>query len=250
MRTDEIPRDVESLLDRLVGPDAAFVAELAASARLQRPVMIDSTSAAGSVRPYTWLLSRIGQDGIRLTSAGYLPPRVVTDAITSLGWEDRWVGACNRENQTLPVLELRQSARRLGLVRVYRKVLLRTALGARLRADPGGLWWHIAGRLPVAHNEAEHDAGVLLLLAVAAGAPISSEVIGDLVRRGMGALGWRDAQTLGPLDDWQAFGAARETWEDLRRLGAIPEPRFGQPPMPPAPVGIALARAALRDLAT
>ncbi len=250
MRTDEIPRDVESLLDRLVGPDAALVADLAAAAMLERPVVIDSTSAAASVRPYSWLLGRIGEEGIRLTSAGYLPPAVVTEAITSLGWEDKWIGAHNRENQTLPVLELRHSARRLGLVRIYRRILLRTSLGTRLRGDPGGLWWHIASRLPEARNDAEHDAGVLLLLAVAAAAPVSNQATGDLLRRGMGALGWRDAETLGPLDEWQAFGAARETWDYLQRLSAIANPHFGQPPVRPGSAGVALARAALRGLAS
>lgn len=29
---------------------------------------------ADLVRPYTWLLDRVGDDGIKLTGAGYLPP--------------------------------------------------------------------------------------------------------------------------------------------------------------------------------
>ncbi len=34
-----------------------------------------------------------------------------------LGWESRWVGKVNREDQTFPILQLRDSAQRLGLLR-------------------------------------------------------------------------------------------------------------------------------------
>jgi hypothetical protein len=37
------------------------------------------------VAPYRWLLERVG-DGVKLTQAGYLPPAVVTDAMSKLGW--------------------------------------------------------------------------------------------------------------------------------------------------------------------
>lgn len=49
------------------------------------------------MRPYTWLLQRVG-DGINLTGAGYLPPNVVRQAVTDLGWDRHWIGGVNREN--------------------------------------------------------------------------------------------------------------------------------------------------------
>ena len=246
MVTDQVPGDVQGVLDRLAGPGASFVTGLVAAAALDRPVIIDSASVTAAVWPYTWLLGRIGHDGIRLTSAGYLPPPVVTEAVSELGWEKEWPGAHNREHHTLPVLELRRSARRLGLVRTHRGVLLRTMLGTRFGQDPGRLWWYVASRLPEARSEAERDAGLLLLLAVASATPLDMQSSDDLVRRGMMALGWRDAVTRQPLEQWQAFEAARSTWECLRRLGAIPETHFGEPPARPGPAGVALARAALR----
>jgi hypothetical protein len=237
---------VEGLLERLRGPHAAYVADLAIAAALHRPALIDAAPAAAAVRPYSWLLARVGENGIELTSAGYLPPSVVTDAITTLGWDKDWIGAGNREHHTIPVLELRQSARRLGLVRTHRGVLLRTAAGARLGQDPVRLWWHLASRLPDGRNDAERDAGLLLLLGLACRTPLDVSAATELLRRGMAALGWHDARTKQPLDGWQAFEAGRSTWECLLRLEALREPRPGQPLTVPTTAGAALARAALR----
>jgi hypothetical protein len=247
MNTDQLPGDVQGVLDRLSGPYASYVTNLVVAAALERPVMIDSASVTTAVWPYTWLLGRIGSGGIKLTSAGYLPPSIVLEAVSELGWEKDWPGAHNREYHTLPVLHLRHSARRMGLVRSHRGTLLRTVLGARLGQDPGRLWWHIAGRLPDARGEAEHDAGLLLLLAVASATPLNEESADELVRRGMTALGWRDAVTRQPMEQWHGMEAARTTWECLRGLGAIPDSTFARAPAPSSPAGIALARAALRD---
>lgn len=54
----------------------------------------------------------------------------------------------NREEQTYPVQELRELARRMGLLRKHRGVLLRTAVGRRLTQGPAGLWWQVADNLP------------------------------------------------------------------------------------------------------
>lgn len=237
---------VEGLLERLRGPDAGFVAGLIAAAALHRPVLADARLLARAVRPYAWLLGRIGDEGIALTPAGYLPPQVVTEAVTELGWGRECLGTQNREHLAVPVLELRQSARRMALVRTHRGVLLRTAAGTRLAHEPVRLWWHLAGRLPDARNDAERDAGLLLLLAVASRTPQDEHAAADLLRRGMAALGWHDARTTLPLDEWQALDAGRATWDCLLRLGAVSEPAAGGPPLPPGPAGVALARAALR----
>lgn len=238
--------EVEDLLEQLHGPGALFVTELASRAALERPVMIDIRAAAAAVRPYAWLLGRIGEQGIALSAAGYLPPGVVAEALKALGWERDWVSARNREHLAIPVLELRHSARRLALVRIQRGTLLRTAAGARLARQPERLWWHIASRLPTARRDAERDAGLLLLLAVAGGATLGAESLNDLLRRGMTALGWQDGDTGCPPGEWEVFAAAHETWTCLRRLGVIPDQRHGDPPPRPTLAGMALARAALR----
>ncbi len=248
MPTEVLPGDLEELQERLWGSGSRYAVDLLARASLHRPVMVDAAAAVAAISPYTWLLHRIGPAGIRLTRAGYLPPAIVRDAFETLNWDQGWLGEGAKEHLTPPVLELRQSARRMALVRPHRGMLFRTALGDRLSRDPGRLWWHIASRLPEARAEAERDAGLLLLLAVASATPLDTQVAHEHLRRGMAALGWKDTRTGQPLDDGQALEAARDTWSCLRRLGAIPEQRQGGRPAPPGPAAVSLARAALRRL--
>ena len=73
-----------------------------------------------------WLLNRVGEQGIRLTAAGYLPPKVVTAAMDELGWRAKWIGSSTREDTTAPILELRETAQQLKLLRKYRGQLLLT----------------------------------------------------------------------------------------------------------------------------
>ena len=96
-----------------------------------------------------WLLNRVGEHGIRLTAAGYLPPKVVTAAMDELGWRAKWIGSCTREDTTAPILELRQTAQQLKLLRKYRGQLLLTKIGAALRHDPEALRRHLAQSLPL-----------------------------------------------------------------------------------------------------
>jgi hypothetical protein len=133
------PRD---LLDAVRTTDGQHqLRRLLGSARLRGPVLIAADTAAAAVRPYAWLLDRVGDDGIKLTQAGYLPPVHVEAAFSELGFDKVWIGAGNREDLTYPVLELRQSAQRIGLLRKHRGRLLATAGGGRCaptRSDCGG----------------------------------------------------------------------------------------------------------------
>lgn len=197
-----------------------------------------SESDAAVVLPYRWLLSRIG-DGVRLTQAGYLPPAIVEETMRTLGWDADWIGKHNREDTTYPVLELRDLARRMGLLRVYRGTLLRTVAGRRLTDDPVGLWWHLADRLPVARGEVEVMSGTLLLLAVAAGRSRPHALVAD----GLAALGLVDAATGERPDELDAFGLTRDTWAVFRQLELLS--RRERDDVPPGPGAVQLARAAL-----
>ena len=130
------------------------------SCRIRRQV-------AAAVHPYVYLLRAVGT-GLKLTAAGYLPPSVVKAVFTELSLERRWVGTGTREDSTLPVLALRESATSLGLLRKSRGMLLATKAGQQLADDPRGLLRHIASRLPLGKPE-ERDAGLLALLTCAAG---------------------------------------------------------------------------------
>lgn len=94
----------------------------------------EEPSPATVVAPYRWLVQRVG-DGVRLTQAGYLPPALVTEAMSALGWQDGWYGKHNREDLTQPILGLRQSAQRFGLLRKNRGQLLATKAGRSLVAE-------------------------------------------------------------------------------------------------------------------
>lgn len=190
------------------------------------------------VEPYRWFLARLGA-GVTLTSAGRLPPALFTETMQTLGWDVDWIGAGNREELTIPVAELRHSARSLGLVRVHRGRLLPTVLGRRLAHDPAGLWQHIAEKLPLGRSDVERHGGVLWLLAIAAGRRDSDR----LVARGLGLLGWVGRSNSRPPDTRDAAAVVRDTRAVSDRLGLVSSwPRSLGPLPEPAR---ALARAAL-----
>ncbi|MGR7026376.1 plasmid pRiA4b ORF-3 family protein [Geodermatophilus sp. URMC 62] len=229
-------RDVAELIDRLRRSRSAPMLRLIDDAALDAGPAPEPDPAA--VEPYRWLLARVG-DGVRLTQAGYLPTAMVTETMRSLGWDADWIGKQNREDQTLPVLLLRDSARRFGLLRTSRGVLLPTVAGRRLTDDPIGLWWHLADRLPLTRGEAERVAGLLYLIAVAARRPRPQA----LVAEALGVLGWADRSTGRPPDEMDVVALTRDTATVLDRLGLLEgRPRAERRPGPGA---VQLARAAL-----
>jgi len=235
-----------ALLQRIMGyPIAYEVAGLIRDAHLEEPVQITAEEATRMVWRYAWLLDRVGDGGIQLTSAGYLPPAVVQVAVSELGIADEWIGKGNREIQTLPVLELRESAQKLGLLRKYRGRLLLTRQGQKLRLDPLGLWWHIVARLPLHDDDSmEWPAGVISLLGVAAGRDTAADDFRLLINGVLHSLGWRMA-TGAPLGDWSGIGAARDTTRLLQRMGGFAPNSRPWTRDEPTPGGIFLARAAL-----
>jgi hypothetical protein len=50
--------------------------------------------------PYAWLLDRVGDEGIRLTGAGYLPPAHVETASAELGLLEDILGTTGRGHRT------------------------------------------------------------------------------------------------------------------------------------------------------
>lgn len=215
---------------------------LVAAARLDEAAIVDADVAAQMARPFAALLTRVGEEGVQLTRAGYLPPALVKALFDELDLADEWIGAANREELTAPVLHLRETAQRMGLLRKHRGRLLLTATGRTLRDDPAGLWWHLAERTPPrTRDEAQRLAGVVTLLAVAAEA---DEEHHDLVADVLADLGWRQADRTPP----SSHTAARLAWDTtavLRRLGGLADHR-GSRHASPTPRGVAFARAALQ----
>jgi hypothetical protein len=167
----------------------------------------------------------------------------VAAAFTELDLAEEWIGQGNREADTWPVLHLRESAQKLGLLRKHRGELLCTARGRALRDDPAGLWWHLAEKMPVCAADPFASQAALLYLTAIAGS--AADDLDATVARILGAIGWRLSDgTL--LTSRESFMATRDTWEVLRRIGAITGERFGPRPETPSAEGVLFARASLR----
>ena len=73
-RTGPLPEALDDLLRGLFDPRVRrLLLHLVAGAALDRHEQVDSDIAVRMVQPYRWLIDRVGEDGIRLTGAGYLP---------------------------------------------------------------------------------------------------------------------------------------------------------------------------------
>lgn len=220
-----------------------------ADAHLDVPAQPTPAESEELVRRYQWLLRRIG-DGIRLTAAGYLPPVHVEAAMHALDLDRGWIGKGNREDLTWPVLQLRQTAEQLGLLRKSRGDLLPTKVGRALTDDPVALCRHVAVRLPLGKTgQSEQQAGAVLLALVAAGRRVHwSQSPTDpygLMAQVLHDLGWR-------LSDGTAIGAdaaghqAGRTLHVLEQLAVFEsEDRFGRLG-PPTHAGRIFARLALQ----
>jgi hypothetical protein len=233
---------VTGLIGAIRTPSARRQMErLIEDAELERPSQLDATTAARMVRPYTWLLNRVGPAGIRLTEAGHLPPAQVTEAMCELNLAADSHG--QRENQVRGVRQLRESAQAMGLLRKQRRQLLLTARAGELRSDPAALWWHLAKRMPLRSAAAgEVQPGLVLLICVAAR---SSDTLHATIARMLSAIGWMNSDG-SPLSGEDAARVTSCTEAVLHRLGALAEdPYPGYAPWP-TPEGVAFARAALR----
>jgi len=223
----ELPAALDGLLGAVQSDFARRELRWLIGAALDAKPDVDPGTAARMVRPYTWLLDHVGDDGIRLTAAGYLPPVHVQAAVKALALSQEWIGAGNREVQTLPVLLLRETATKMGLLRKLHGMLLPTTAGRKFRSDPVGLWWHLAERMPLKTSDrCAMQAGLIWLLAVAAR---PERHPAELVARMLAGMGWRlsNGTWLDPAD------AARSAWDTrdvLRRLGGVIEdlPQRGQ----------------------
>ncbi|RJO74857.1 plasmid pRiA4b ORF-3 family protein [Nocardia panacis] len=209
--TDEIAANLPPVLAALV--DAAHgmlrreLLILISRARLDAPVPVDTTVAERVLCRYRRLLDHVG-DGVKLTAAGYLPPKVVQALYDEMDMRDGWIGKGNREDQTYPVLSLRESAQALGLLRKHRGQLLPTVKARALHDDPVGLWRYIADHAPRLCKEPYQQHGGLLYLLALTGADDDPQ---GFVRDSLPALGW--------MIDIRSFDAAvRDATRPVRDL--------------------------------
>lgn len=190
-----------------------LLARLLVAAELDDCATPDPATRQRLVHPWLHLLEVVGA-GMKLTSAGWLPPAVVGRLATDLDLLAPWMGKGNREQNMLPVKLLRSTATDLGLLRKRKGELLPTAVGLRLAGDPDGMWDHVASSLPLGRTPVERHAGVVALLAMASG-----EDPYDLIQRWGSDLLWSAGWALPgnlPPSDWEVLDYARPTWDALR----------------------------------
>ncbi|MEV6140613.1 plasmid pRiA4b ORF-3 family protein [Nocardia sp. NPDC051990] len=188
--TDEIaatlPPTLAMLADAAHGMLRRELLILIYRARLDTPVPVDASVAERALRRYRHLLDHVG-DGVTLTAAGYLPPKMVQVLYNELNMHSEWIGKGNREDQTYPVLSLRESAQALGLLRKHRGQLLPTTKARALHNDPVDLWHYLASRAPSVSKALYQQHGILLYLLALTGDIDDPQ---HFVRRSLPALGW------------------------------------------------------------
>lgn len=213
---------------------------LLAEARPDDPVEVYPETARRMVHPYAWLLEHVGRDGIRLTESGYLPPSSVSAAAAEFDLPSAWSRTTTREDLALPILALRETAQRMGLLRRRLGALRRSVPASEALADPVALWRLIARNMPVrSRKEHQNQAGMLLVLAVAAD---SMSMYRDVVA-GLVALGW-SVRGKPSVTTEMAADLCLDTADVLRWTGAIHgNDLLGT--LRPTPEGVLLARAAL-----
>jgi hypothetical protein len=240
-----VPPLVAELL-QLVRPgdvlDELYV--LALRAELTGVPPVDSVAAERMVARYRWLIERLGADGVRLTSAGYLPPSMVSSIMNELRLDPDWIGKGNREDLTAAVAVFRKSAQALGLVRKYRGSLVAPAAARSLAGDPVRLWQMVAVRMPLGREgTAQRHACLLALLWTAAGESARSERFRGFAARAMAAMGWRSGNRL--LDGWDVWRLADKLIAVLDAMSAFEPHRRGSLDQAVTPGGVLLARSAL-----
>ena len=97
---------------------------------------ISPEEKAAALRPFLWFLDCVADDGLPLTSAGYLKPDDVTALAAVIPAMADWIGTANRESHTYPVLSFRESVQKLGLLRKYRGRLRLTKAGGPFVVTP------------------------------------------------------------------------------------------------------------------
>lgn len=152
------------------------------------PTDLSPVSAAHIIRPFGWLMDAVGVAGLTLTDAGWMPGATVLAGMTELGWIDGWVGKGNREDVTPPIAVLRETAQRIGLVRVLKGRLVLTTAARRALGDPLLQLRLVATGLFRRLSDAETDAATLKLLAIADGTPPAERW--KSVAFGLEACGW------------------------------------------------------------
>lgn len=180
-----------------------------AAAQLSQPIAVSPADAEAATAVLRAFLGQVGA-GIRLTSAGFLPPATVVALMAVLDPNNAWVVKVHRENAVYPLLHLREASTKLGLTRKSKGYLLLTAKGQKLRDRPELLFEQVAERMPVERSEAGSEIALLLLMLVAAGEARSWTAVKASLDEMSSMIGW-DLGGGGRYGNDNALRAANDT---------------------------------------
>lgn len=222
----ELPQpraEFAELLGRCTNEVSDMIGQIAArAASLDEAVTDDDIRA--ELRPWRAVLDVVGDDGVQLTGAGWLPPAAV-QRIREEGGIKLIVGKGNREQHTMEVRRLREECVRAGMLRKHKGQLLLTKRGRPCRDSSDELIAAIADSLARHKDDFTQDARVVSLLFIAADWQIGpdSRWAADAAARGdelrpweIGEAFWDDVAHL--LNDmgWRVDGKLPVHRNDLR----------------------------------
>lgn len=232
-------------LESRMHPDAIAGFRLVlAEARVRDTILLPERAMQRMVGHVQWILRRVGADGIRLTDAGYLPPADVLAASTELDWG--WPMTVNREVNMLPLQELRDHLRRVGLLRVSKGRLVLTNRGRALAENPRELWWHLARTIRTSRSPVEADATSLLLLLIARRGFTEAALFQQALALALETIGWRQKDGERLSAD-AAFQVVVPKWRLFNHLGIFERKPRDYLNWTITPGGAAFARAALQS---
>lgn len=157
------PEALEPLLELALPPVMAELAALVRQAHSEPEVELAPEDLAAVAGPYRYFVDLAGEEGIPLTAAGWMKPAYVERIYHDLGLESDWIGKGNREDQTLPVAELRRVCQQSGLLRKHKGRLLTTKRARSLTTDEEYVA-AVAARL--LHDRDEHVRAAKALFAL------------------------------------------------------------------------------------
>ena len=184
----EMAEGLDRLVDKARPDDVAQIVRMVTELQADKGFDLSGEDRLAALSHVRMLLDEAGEDGIPLTSAGWIKPDVVVRLVESLGLRLVY-GKGNRENNTLEVATLREAVVEVGLLRKYKGRLLLTASGRKGREDVEELWAHIASRLAGSKDAFEREARALYLLQIAAG--VDSRRALEELNRILSRAGWR-----------------------------------------------------------
>lgn len=159
----------------------------------------------------------IAATNLRLTSAGYLPPRIVRELAGEFDWW-QWDKQPQSEVHVPQIITLREFASLAGLTRTAGGRVTLTKVGRDAVSDPAALWERVAGILAAGEDFAAAIREALLvqlLKGPAARGVIAAEVVPVLTE-----AGWKPSDG-SDLDEHMLFSRLWDAIRSMDLLGMI-----------------------------